>query len=215
MLSDWDFISDQIRSRYSERLMENKNRENVLGWHVGTAEFRYLAAANFVFEMGIQSIVDIGCGFGGLLKTLRENNWKGKYIGLDLSREFIRSNLENFSQDSAADFFVSDNFFDFEGYAAEHMVAIGLFNHASFRKLELREEFLERIFNVSSHSFSIDFLCTNSDLKNKDLVYQDFDVLCRWCDDRNLAWKIDHSYLKYEFMMHCRKTSGVNKPRTY
>jgi SAM-dependent methyltransferase len=46
-----------------------------------------------------KSIFDAGCGNGRLVKWLRENEFKGEYLGVDVSRELIELAKQNFPKE--------------------------------------------------------------------------------------------------------------------
>jgi tRNA (uracil-5-)-methyltransferase TRM9 len=46
-----------------------------------------------------RSILDAGCGNGRLVSWLRENEFKGEYLGVDVSRELIKLAQQNFPKE--------------------------------------------------------------------------------------------------------------------
>lgn len=54
------------------------------------------------------SIVEVGCGCGCFLAYLRENGFRGKYLGIDLVAGFIEKAQTRFPDDEAAGFIVGN-----------------------------------------------------------------------------------------------------------
>lgn len=214
LLSDNEMKAN-ILARYKERISDFGYTEESLGWHVGTSQVRYKMASKFILDNQITNVLDIGCGLGGLLRELRNHDWNGRYVGLDLVPEFIEQCKLSFLEYDNSDFYNVANVNDFLEYEGDHVVALGLMNHRDLSNEVLRERFLNMISMSAKHSFTIDFLCPNSNLKSHELSYQDINVLANWCDQQNYSWKLNHDYLKYEFSLHCKKNLYEKNARIY
>ena len=197
--------SDSIRERYLNRISQYGISEESLGWRKSTAIHRYLAVSRVVNEFYPAHILDIGTGFGDLLRILRSNNWSGKFVGLDLVQEFVKFANELAGKDSLAEFTCVDEILDFQNYQADFAVSLGLLNHVSTKNAEFRLEFLEKMLSVSRIGFAVDFLCSSANRKTEELVYQDSQWLIDWANKNHLRWRIDHSYLRYEFLFVVEK----------
>jgi len=57
----------------------------------------------------IESVLDIGCGYGKLLELLIfEKHYKGKYYGIDIVPEFIEKAVQRYNDQFNAQFYVGD-----------------------------------------------------------------------------------------------------------
>jgi SAM-dependent methyltransferase len=197
--------SNAIRKRYLSRISQYGVSEESLGWRKSTAIHRYLAVSRVVNQVDPLHVLDIGTGFGDLLRILRSNDWSGRFVGLDLVQEFVTVANELAEKDSLAEFRRVDDVFDFQGYESDFAVSLGLLNHVSTNNYDFRREFLEKMLSVSKIGFAVDFLCESADRKNEELVYQDSQWLIEWANQNHLKWRIDHSYLRYEFLFIVEK----------
>lgn len=191
---------ESIKDRYRARIQSHGEGEGALGWRESTSQHRYRAVSRLVSNLGPNSILDIGTGYGFLLNELRKNGWSGFFTGLDVLPEFISAARIRYQSDDRVDFHVSEELYSFERYTADFSVALGLLNHVSTADLSFRLDFLDRIANISKIGFVVDFLCNSADRKSKELVYQEVTTLVGWATKNNFAWFIDHSYLRFEFM---------------
>lgn len=54
------------------------------------------------------TLIDVGCGTGELLPTLRAIGWTGKYVGVDIVDAFVRGCSEAYAEDKGASFVCGD-----------------------------------------------------------------------------------------------------------
>jgi SAM-dependent methyltransferase len=94
----------------------------------------------FVAERGVQSVIEFGCGDGNQL-TLAHYP---RYLGLDVSREAVRTCRERFEGDATKEFKLV------EEYAGE-CADLGLSLDVIFHLVEdvVFEEYMERLFNAA------------------------------------------------------------------
>ena len=206
---------DSIRERYANRISQYGMSEETLGWRKSTAIHRYLAVSRVVDQVNPAHVLDIGTGFGDLLRILRSNRWSGKFVGLDLVQEFVITANKLAEKDSLAEFRSVDEILDFENCQTDFAVSLGLLNHVSTKDTEFRREFLERMLSVSRIGFAIDFLCYSADRKSDELVYQDTQWLIDWANQNHLKWRIDHSYLRYEYLFIIEKGNSRTEDFLY
>lgn len=67
--------------------LPQSSKEDYLYHHEWYAYRRNLAT--WTIEVAPQSILDVGCGPGHLLKYLRNLNYKGEYLGIDVTPSFV------------------------------------------------------------------------------------------------------------------------------
>jgi len=109
----------------------------------GRTAIRKAAFVNgFVAEHGVQSVIEFGCGDGNQL-TLSHYP---RYLGLDVSREAVRTCRERFAADATKEFKLVDE------YAGER-ADLGLSLDVIFHLVEdaVFEEYMERLFNAAEH----------------------------------------------------------------
>jgi SAM-dependent methyltransferase len=207
--------TNSIRERYLNRISQYGVSEESLGWRKSTAIHRYLAVSRVVNQVHPLHVLDIGTGFGDLLRILRSNDWSGRFVGLDLVQEFLTVAADLAKKDSFAEFRRVDDILDFQDFETDFAVSLGLLNHISTKNSGFRREFLEKMLSISRIGFAIDFLCGSADRKNDELVYQDSQWLIDWANQNHLKWKIDHSYLRYEFLFVIEKGNSNSEDFLY
>ena len=76
---------DVIRQRYQARLDEHGPSAKALGWYKGRQILR-MQTLTSLYDFRGKSVLDIGCGFGDLLKYLPHDI---TYKGVDLMPDFV------------------------------------------------------------------------------------------------------------------------------
>jgi len=80
-------LRDKTAADYNAIAREwNRTRQNFWG------EFEFARSL-----LQTQKILDAGCGNGRLIRWLRENNFKGEYLGVDFAKELLAIACQNFS----------------------------------------------------------------------------------------------------------------------
>jgi SAM-dependent methyltransferase len=127
---------DEMVRRHQEWLDQNGLNEKSLGWGSEAGmKARYMAACQVLRLQGgdlvWKSILDVGCGYGGLLPIAEQQSIK-KYAGIDLVPEFIdeairrraKARQDGTIRISKATFEVADVFG--YGQGADVVVALGV-----------------------------------------------------------------------------------------
>ena len=156
------------------------------------------------------TVIDYGCGYGGMFDFLRVKGWQFEYYGVDLIEKMIIAGRET-HKDYPNAYFTTD---EKELPVADYLVAQGIFNikmessYDEWQKMIL--ETLPRMNALCSKGFSFNMLTKYSDAnrmaERPDLFYGDpllFFDFCKRNFSRNVA--LLHDYGLYDFTIIVRK----------
>ena len=160
-----DGAVDTIRERYRARLQQHgSSSAKSLGWAKGGQDLRFKALTH-TFDLTGKSLLDIGCGFGDLLKYVPMIEGT-QYMGIDIMPEFIdvaRDRVAasdprqiSFEMAEFLDMELSDDAFDFA-------VGSGLFNRKlghGHSEYDFIEAVLCKAYRVCKRGFAFDFMST-------------------------------------------------------
>lgn len=149
------------------------------------------------------SITDYGCGYGALLDLLTQNNFKGTYLGYDISESMIQTAIDTHSFDDTRIQFTSDP----AGLKkSDYTLLSGIFNV----KLETPDDqwepyifhTLEEIADLSRLGFVFNVLSsyTPAESREDDLYYADPRIIFDFCMKKfsgNVS--ILHDYMPSDF----------------
>ena len=159
-----------------------------------------------------ESVIDLGCGLGDMLKFLREKGFKGKYLGADFVEGFINANEDYFVEDNNASFTSLDIVKDVLPSSYDHVILSGVFNNIMQDNDEFMRITLQKMFKAARRSIRFNMMSTYVDYQADDLYYFDPREVFDFCKN-NLSGLVTlrHDYglgennFAYEFSIFVKK----------
>lgn len=156
------------------------------------------------------SVIDYGCGYGGLFDFLHNKGWQFEYYGVDLIEKMVLAGRVNHMHFPNAHFTTDEH----EVPMADYLLACGIFNIKLDSSYDEWQEFilatLRQMDKLCSHGFAFNMLTKYSDadrmLLRPDLFYGDPCFFFDFCK-RNFANDVAllHDYGLYDFTILVRK----------
>jgi SAM-dependent methyltransferase len=158
-----------------------------------------------------ESLIDVGCGFGDLLPFLRTAGWTGRYLGLDLTPEFVDAARERHKLDANASFMTGDVLkLELPARGFDWCVALGLCNYRrEVGSKAFIESFIAKCVSLARRTVLVDFLSTTSDRRRDDLFFSAPGDVVELGLRHSRRVVLDHSYMPFEFMLKLRLDSDV------
>lgn len=201
---------DVIVSRYEGRYSEFGYSPKTLDWDKGKQDIRFSILTSQVNLRG-KRILDIGCGFGDLNKTLKslyDNDYE--YTGVDIVPSFIKEATQRFGSNQVS--FQCGNFLEMELPLCDYAICSGMFNlkmkHGD--NLDFIRAVFTKTFQLCSIGFAFDFLSDKVDY-TKDLTYHSSpsEILALgYHYSRNVM--LNNSYMPFEFSFFLRKDESFD-----
>ena len=156
------------------------------------------------------TIIDYGCGYGGMFDYLHQSGWEFEYYGVDLIEKMVLAGRKLHEHFPNAHFTTDEK----ELPLADYLVAAGIFNIKLESPYEQWQNFvcdsLRRMNALCSKGFSFNMLTKYSEMERMaerpDLFYGDplyFFDYCKRNFSRNAA--LLHDYGLYDFTILVRK----------
>lgn len=150
--------------RYSERYREFGYSPKSLGWNKGKQDIRFEILTSLYNCKG-KTILDIGCGFGDLNKTLAAHCAdQYRYIGIDLVPDLLQEAGSRYGSDTVH--FVEGDFLEAKfDESPDFAIASGIFNHKlqDAENYALIEATMIKAFDLCNDGFAFDFLSDKVD----------------------------------------------------
>jgi len=186
-MSPEDVFAPPLAEQYRARLRRYGPGHEAVQWSSPEAQARRFAAIADAL-LPTDSIIDVGCGLGCLLRFLRrERGFRGRYLGLDFVAEFVAHARARFAGDARAEFRLFDarrNEFP-AGYAS--VVACGLFNNRigpGDANGEWLRDAVARMYARAERLVAFNTLSAHSTAKVPDLYYTDPAGTLAWASAR-------------------------------
>jgi SAM-dependent methyltransferase len=203
-------ILQTVGRYYADRLQQFGATARGVDWNSAESQaLRFDRLLQLVADAPAEaSLLDVGCGYGALLDTLRARGLAFEYRGVDISAEMIGAAHARHGSDGRSAFATDPLAFGPATYA----VASGIFNvklhHAVSEWRDYVTATLESLHGASERGFAFNMLSTYSDPERRrdTLYYADplemFD-LCKRRYSPRVA--LLHDYPLYEFTVVVRK----------
>ena len=188
---------DQLSTHYD--LLVKKFGHNVKSSQQSneeTREKRLTQLIKYIETKKNYSILDFGCGTGYLFEFLQKKNFKGKYLGIDISNEAINVANKNFLKKKNATFKTQDIFTHPLKKKYDYVIINGTFNNYTKNNWEWMTKSLKLLFYITKKKIVFNNLSTYVDYFDKNLFYLDPLKLFNYIK-KNISnyCLIDHSYL--------------------
>jgi SAM-dependent methyltransferase len=188
------------RERYAARYREFGYDPRTLGWRKGRQRVRFTAALN-ALGTKFGSLLDVGCGFGDLFGYLKDLDWQGDYLGLDICPDLLDEGCKRFGPRGAR-FECTDLSSASLAFTADVAVALGVFNHRlKGDNLDFVSQMLHAMWAHSTQAIVVDFLSTTADRPKPELFHADAEVILRMALGYSKRVRLDHSYMPFEFLV--------------
>ncbi len=203
-----DPISKALASHYSEKFSLHGPSSEGVDWGADEARMflRYdkmLSVADFAVG-NRTSLLDVGCGYGGLQQFAIGKNIDLDYTGIDVASnmiEWAKANLPsgNFVHDDILDY-KFDRQFDYvvcNGILTQKLEAAGL------EMDQFANQLIRRMFSLCTIAIAFNVMTTKVNYYSNNLYYRNPAELLSWClSEISPHIKLDHSYPLYEYTIY-------------
>jgi len=201
--------------RYSSRYQKFGYSPKSLGWDKGKQDVRFEILTS-QYDFSEKSILDIGCGFGDLNKTLNEkyaNNYS--YLGVDLVPDLVNEACKQYVGDKIN--FRTGDFLDisFEN-TFDFVIASGIFNHRlnNVNNYDLIEAAIIKALSLSNDGLAFDFLSDKVDYQLEHTFHSSPEKILSiaYKYSRNIV--IRNDYMPFEFALFIFKDDSFSTEDT-
>jgi SAM-dependent methyltransferase len=203
-----DPISEALQKHYAATFAQHGASSAGVDWgpDESRALLRYekmLAVINQPAKSGT-TLLDVGCGYGGLLKHAIARNTDVTYTGIDVAEnmiEWARTNLPsgNFIHgDILAHPF--DAQFD---YVVCNGILTQKLNASAHEMDDFAGRLIKKLFSLCRIGIAFNVMTTKVNFYSNNLYYRNPAELFSWClSEVSPHLKLDHSYPLYEYTMY-------------
>jgi len=194
-------------NRYNNRLENYGYDPRALGWGGGKERqnLRFAKALNFAnfSTYPINSVLDVGCGFGDFGNWLSSRFPNIDYTGVDINPNLIEIGKEKFG----LNLYHKNNTFDYEENSFDLVVSNGIFNAQLNYECQLAylEKYLVSFYKISRLGFACDFMSEYVDFKHSGSYHTKEQDVIKIVKKFTKRYIIRNDYLDYEFMIYVFK----------
>lgn len=201
---------EQTRKRYGARFRQFGYSPKTLGWLKGKQDIRFEILTS-QYNFANKSILDIGCGFGDLNKTLKKAYTHYEYFGIDICSDIISKGKELFSSPNIH--MVCGDFLSYNFKSSFHWaIASGVFNHILLdnENYNFIYSVIEKSYSIVTDGFSFDFISNRVDYRDKHLFYASPEKILEMAYSFSKRVILRSDYMPFEFSVFIFKDDSFD-----
>lgn len=195
-------------NRFHKNFSEFGYSPKTLGWLKGKQDIRFNILTS-EYDFNNKTVLDIGCGFGDLNKTLSEKFSNYQYIGCDLCPDLLNEGKKHFPN---AVFYEGDFLSLTIPHSIDWAVASGPFNHF-FEKnnnYEFIKSCMQKAFHIAADGFSFDFIGDRVDYKENHIFYSNPETILSFAYELSQNVILKSNYMPFEFSIFVFKDDSFD-----
>jgi SAM-dependent methyltransferase len=204
-------ITSLLYKHYRETFLAHGPTCKGVDWGDKTwaAELRQLKMLDVIKDRneGNMSLLDVGCGYGGLVKSIREQEIKINYSGIDVVPEMIA-----FARNAHPDCnFTCGDFLDSRLQCHDYVVCNGVLTQkttaSTLEMNKFAQAIIRRMFDVCRRGIAFNMMTTYVNFQKDKLYYRNPSEIIAWCmSELSPHVRLDCAYdLWYEFTVYIYK----------
>lgn len=201
-----DEITKSLRDHYERCFKEHGAEPKGVDWRDNeTADIRYgrmlAVIRKDIGENSVPRLLDVGCGFGGLLGYAQKRGISIDYIGIDVVSAMINEAQTKFPHGR---FICGDILTDMSIDSIDYVVCNGILTQkldASIRSMdEFAKALIAKMFSIAGDGIAFNMMSSFVNFTAPNLYYKNpIETLAFCMTTLSSHLKIDHSYGLYEY----------------
>jgi SAM-dependent methyltransferase len=203
-----DPVTESLRRHYAAKFSTHGPTSEGVDW--GSDESRMLLRFDKMLAVvekplaGRPSLLDVGCGYGGLLKYLQALKIDVDYSGIDVADNMIGWASENLK---AGKFYRGDVLDHHLGATFDYVVCSGVLTQKLDAPAAEMDRFaaklIHRMFELCKRGVAFNVMTTKVNYVVDNLYYRNPAEMLSWCiDEVTRHVRIDHAYPLYEYTVY-------------
>jgi SAM-dependent methyltransferase len=203
-----DPITESLRRHYSERFALHGATSEGVDWGADESRmllrFEKMLAVTGSPPAGKPRILDVGCGYGGLLGYAARRKTEVDYTGIDVAENMITWAAAN----SGSGAFLCGDILEYEfDRTFDYVVCSGILTQKLDATITDMDRFaarlIRRMFELCERGIAFNVMTTKVNYFSSNLYYRNPVELFAWCVTEISPYiKIDHAYPLYEYTVY-------------
>ncbi len=202
--------SDRARAVFRAHLAKHQTGAEAVGWGSAASQQRRFEVLSEIGDLSQASVLDFGCGLGAMAGWLRGTGFKGRYLGVDFTPEYVdrASNaypLETFvegSYDTLSDILADRNF------EPDYVFASGVFYLDAEGGHDLMMNHVRTLFEVAGMGLAFNSLSAARSERDDGELYADPGRVMNDCLSLTSKVVLRHDYHPGDFTCYLLKVQA-------
>lgn len=196
-----------VIDRYAERLGRLGPVVQALGWRDQVQQqLRFSVLAEGLPHLDGASLLDIGCGFGGLFESLRGRGVRVRYVGCDISPDVLDIAR---ARHPDVTFELRDVLDDpYPAGTFDYVCMSGIFNYRLADNDGFLQQMLSAAYATCTRGVGANMMTDHVDYRDEHLHYFSPEQVLRFCQTLTRRLALRHDYPLYEFTVFLYHDDG-------
>lgn len=203
-----DNVSETLKAHYEKKFEMYGPSSMGVDWgeEEKNLNLRYEKMLAVLQDSGLSlpSLLDVGCGFGGLLRYVNTKGINLCYTGVDVAENMIKWARKSFPEN---EFFLGDVLEIINDKQYDYTVCNGILtqklNIAALAMDEYAHKLIRRMYDLCLEGIAFNVMTTKVNHFANNLYYRNPGELLSWCmSEITPHFKIDHAYPLFEYTIY-------------
>jgi len=213
-----DPVTTRLRKHYSRTFREHGSTERGVDWNrTEDVRLRYRKMLEALAEFpgpDTVRVLDVGCGYGGLMDYANETGVSISYTGIDVCEDMIAAGR---SRHPEARFEVADIFEFGNTRSFDVVVCNGILTQKLDTPVPEMDKFanrlIRRLFDLCRHCAAFNVMTTRVNFTVPNLYYRSPSETLAFCiEEVTPRLRLDHSYPLFEYTVYLRRVTDEPDP---
>jgi len=205
---------DMIRDRYEGRFRQYGYSPKTLDWDKGKQDIRFSVLTSQLDFQGC-SVLDIGCGFGDLNRTLAEQaSSEYTYLGVDVVPSLVKEGERLFGSDHVR--FLCGDVLAMDLPQVDYAICSGMFNlkMSGEKNMEFIRAVAKKTFGLCRIGFAFDFLSDKVDYRKEITFHSSPEEILAMAYKLSRNVMLCNNYMPFEFSLFVFKDESFDPALT-
>ena len=203
-----DKVSRQLQIHYEQTYLNHGATPQGVDWGSDGAnlELRYSKMLSVINDENDPkpSLLDVGCGYGGLLTYAKKNSISLEYTGLDLVEGMLADAVKYHPEGSFLnqDFSIMGSKKKYS-YIVCNGILTQKLNTPGLEMDHFAKKIIRKMFELCEIGIAFNIMTNKVNFYSNNLYYKSPSEMVSWCmDEVSTKIKLDHSYPLYEYTIY-------------
>lgn len=201
-------VSKKLKEHYESTFHTHGPTSQGVDWGEDETRLvmRYEKMLNLVTDgmKHVPSVLDVGCGFGGLFNYAQTKGIMLDYTGIDVAENMIQWARDSFSD---AEFICGDVLNVKFGRRFDYVICNGILTQkldvTGLKMDEFAGSLIKRMYGLCNYGVAFNVMTTKVNFFSNNLYYRNPAELFSWCLSEITSYiKIDHAYPLFEYTLY-------------
>lgn len=195
-------MSDQKKTLrwFKTAWLTGTNNASKVGWSTKFNQQIRFQILSQIDNLNNQNVLDFGCGLGDLFPYLSNIYPQIKYVGIDITKEYIKTAREKYPN---TQFIHGDDQKVKQNY--DYILCSGVFSCNEENSTNIYKNTISKLYKLSNKAIGINFLKKGKHIENHIYKTWDPNLTYKWAQTMSSNVKLIDSYLPHDFTLFIYK----------